>query len=94
MEPKTTKPNRSIFKTLKAILGSDTPLSVEALEQYTGFGKRRVQRHVDILSDVGMVNRIGINDQGGYSYSSALPISVGQLIFGITICSRKLLTLL
>ncbi len=74
----TTKHNRSIFKTLKVILGSDTPLSVEALEQCTGFGKRRVQRHVYILSDVGMINRLGTNDQGGYSYSSALPISVGQ----------------
>ena len=77
MQPKTTKPNRSVFKTLKAILGSDTPLSVEALEQNTGFGKRRVQRHVDILSDVGMINRLGVNDQGGYRYTSALPISVG-----------------
>lgn len=77
MQPKATKPNRSVFKTLKAIVGSNTPLSVEALEQDTGFGKRMVQRHVEILSDVGMINRLGANDQGGYRYSSALPVSVG-----------------
>ena len=77
MQPSAAKPNRSVFKTLKAVLGSDTPLSVEALEQCTGFCKRTVQRHVEILSDVGMINRLGTHDQGGYRYSSSLPLSVG-----------------
>ncbi len=77
MTAKNTQPHRSIFTTLKAVVGSDTPLGVDVLQQVTGFDKRMVQRHVEVLTDVGVIKRVGSIAQHGYRYVSALPISAG-----------------
>ena len=60
--------NRSIFKTLKAILDSDMPLSVREINRTTDFGERMIQRHVEVLSDVGIVKRLNKTEGKGYLY--------------------------
>lgn len=61
-----------IFKTLKSLMASDTPLGVTQLESETGFGRRAIQRHVLTLTEVGMVHRMGTR-QGGYRYKFTHP---------------------
>ena len=60
--------NRSIFKTLKSILDSDMPLSVREINRTTDFGERMIQRHVEVLSDVGIVKRLNKTEGKGYLY--------------------------
>lgn len=72
-----TKPGRAIFTTLKAVVSSDSPLSVEGLQDATGFDKRKTQRHVAILTEVGVVRRIGDHYQNGYKYAKVLPLTTG-----------------
>lgn len=80
-EPNVTKDNdtpiRSIFVTLKTIIAKDKPVSVDTLCKSTGFGLRRVQRHVELLTDIGMIERIGNHDCNGFQYRSALPLKMG-----------------
>lgn len=71
-------PIRSIFVTLKMIIDRDTPVSVETLRKSTGFGQRRVQRHVELLTDIGMIERTGKYDCNGYRYASVLPLTICQ----------------
>lgn len=71
------KHNRAIFITLKAVVNSNAPLGVVSLQQVTGFDKRMVQRHVEVLTDVGVIERLGSQAQSGYRYTSALLISAG-----------------
>ena len=61
-----------IFKTLKSLMVSDTPLDVAQLESETGFDRRAIQRHVLTLTEVGMVHRMGTR-QGGYRYKFTHP---------------------
>lgn len=61
----------TIFKTLKSLMVSDTPLDVTQLESETGFDRRAIQRHVLTLTEVGMVHRMGTR-QGGYRYKFIL----------------------
>ncbi|MDN5565903.1 MAG: HTH domain-containing protein [Psychrobacter sp.] len=77
MSKSAVKHNRTIFVTLKAVVASRIPLSVNELQQATGFDKRMVQRHVEVLKDVGVIARLGAEAQSGYRYTSALPISAG-----------------
>ena len=60
--------NRSIFKTLKSILDSDMPLSVREIKRTTDFGERMIQRHVEVLSDLGIVKRLNKTEGKGYLY--------------------------
>lgn len=62
----------TIFKTLKSLMVSDTPLDVTQLESETGFDRRAIQRHVLTLTEVGMVHRMGTR-QGGYRYKFTQP---------------------
>ena len=62
----------TIFKTLKSLMVSDTPLDVAQLESETGFDRRAIQRHVLTLTEVGMVHRMGTR-QGGYRYKFTHP---------------------
>lgn len=71
------KPARAIFVTLKEIVVSKRLVSVEELRQSTGFGRRRVQRHVELLTDVGVIKRVGDCGPNGYRYISTLPLSFG-----------------
>lgn len=77
MSKSAIKHNRAIFITLKAVVASTAALSVVELQKATGFDKRMVQRHVEILTDVGAVKRIGSQAQSGYSYTNAMPMSAG-----------------
>lgn len=78
MTKENNTPIRSIFVTLKTIIDRDTPVSVETLRKSTGFGRRRVQRHVELLTDIGMIERTGNHDCNGYRYVSALPLTICQ----------------
>ena len=71
------KAARAIFVTLKKIVVNEGLISVEELRQSTGFGRRRVQRHVELLTEVGVIRRVGTNNSKGYRYASALPLSFG-----------------
>lgn len=68
MQKSSPNANRSIFKTLKVILDSDTFLSVLDMSKITGFGVRMSQRHVEVLSDVGIIKRVNKTEGKGYLY--------------------------
>lgn len=68
MQESKAKSDRQIFKTLKTLINSESALSVEALENMTGFGRRMVQRHVATLSDIGMIRRVNKEQGIGYLY--------------------------
>lgn len=60
--------NHTILQTLKIVMDSKSPVSVEQVQEVTGFGERRVQRHFSDLKDLGFVKRIGESGQSGYRY--------------------------
>lgn len=60
--------NRAIFKTLKAVLDSNTPLTVKNIAAISGFGERMVQRHVEVLADAGIVRRVNKIKGKGFVY--------------------------
>lgn len=66
----------TILQTLKIVMDSESPVSVEQVQNITGFGERHVQRHFSALKDSGFVKRIGENGQNGYRYT-ILPSSGG-----------------
>ena len=68
MQVPSPNSNRAIFKTLKAVLDSSTPLTVKNIAAISGFGERMVQRHVEVLSDVGIVRRVNKMKGKGFVY--------------------------
>ncbi len=70
------KKNHTILQTLTIVMNSKSPVSVEQVQEVTGFGERRVQRHLSDLKELGFVKRIGESGQSGYRYVFS-PISAG-----------------
>lgn len=68
--------NYTILRTLRVVLDSEKPVSVEQVQEITGFRERSVQRHFSALKDLGFVKRIGKSGQNGYRYK-ATPSSGG-----------------
>ena len=68
MQALSPNSNRAIFKTLKAVLDSNTPLTVKNIAAISGFGERMVQRHVEVLTDVGIVTRVNKVKGRGFVY--------------------------
>lgn len=66
--------NRAIFKTLKVILDSDTPVTVKSISDATELGERMVQRHAEVLTDVGLVKRLNSRKGRGFVYTSNIKI--------------------
>ena len=59
---------RATLETFKIIRDSDFAISVNSMMDKTGFDKRRVQRQAKLLTELGLVSRIGDNPVGGYVY--------------------------
>ena len=70
MTTSNKKPERAIFKTLKAVTDSTSALSVKDIEGATDFNMRTLQRHLDELSDIGLISRVnkGLDQGKGYLY--------------------------
>lgn len=69
--------HHTILQTFKVIRDSQHPIDVEYLQSVTGFDKRRVQRHALVLTNSGLVKKIGDRPSDGYLYKLALPSSAG-----------------
>ena len=67
----------TITYTLSAILDSNHPLSIEQVHEKTGLHQRQLQRHLSVLSERGLVRRIGTSDSQGYAYAKTLPSIAG-----------------
>lgn len=66
----------TVLQTLTVVRDSKSPVSVEQVQEITGFQERQVQRHFSALVDRGYLRRIGANGQSGYRYTFS-PIIAG-----------------
>ncbi|KAF0567384.1 hypothetical protein FQV37_2240 [Psychrobacter nivimaris] len=67
---------KATLETFKIIRDSDFAISVNSMMDKTGFDKRRVQRQAKLLTELGLVSRIGENPERGYVYK-VTPSSAG-----------------
>lgn len=65
-----------ILKTYKVIRDSPFAICIASIQDATGFGKRKVQRHAKLLTESDLVECIGDRHCDGYIYK-VLPISAG-----------------
>lgn len=59
---------KATLEVFKIIRDSDFAISVNSMMDKTGFDKRRVQRQAKLLTELGLVSRIGDNPVQGYVY--------------------------